>query len=43
MTLNIIEDFCAMRGIVYHRLDGNTELEEREEAITEFTRPGSDS
>ena len=26
-TLNIIEDYCEMRGFKYHRLDGRTELE----------------
>ena len=26
-TLNIIEDYCEMRGFKYHRLDGNVDLE----------------
>lgn len=39
--LNILEDFCTMRGIEYCRLDGGTELEDREEAIEAFTRADS--
>ena len=39
--LNILEDFLTMRGIEYCRLDGGTELEEREEQIDAFTREGS--
>lgn len=31
MTLNILEDFCEMRGIKYCRLDGSTSLEDREQ------------
>jgi SWI/SNF-related matrix-associated actin-dependent regulator of chromatin subfamily A member 5 len=40
-TLNIIEDFCAMRNIEYCRLDGSTDLAERDEQISEFVKPGS--
>ena len=40
-TLNIIEDFCAMRGLQYCRLDGSTNLEDRDDQIQEFTKPGS--
>lgn len=40
--LSIIEDYCDMKDIPYCRLDGNTELEEREEQIEDFTQPGSD-
>ena len=40
-TLNIIEDFCTMRGIQYCRLDGNTSLEDRDDQIQDFTKPGS--
>jgi len=32
-----------MRGYTYHRLDGSTELEEREQQIEEFTKPGSET
>ena len=39
--LNILEDFMTMRGIEYCRLDGSTELEEREEQIDSFTMKGS--
>jgi SWI/SNF-related matrix-associated actin-dependent regulator of chromatin subfamily A member 5 len=41
-TLNIIEDFCAMREINYCRLDGSTSLEDREEYIEEFTKENSE-
>lgn len=39
--LDILEDYCAMRGFNYCRLDGNTDLEERERQIAEFTAPDS--
>lgn len=29
--LNILQDYCVLRGIPYCHLDGNTELEDREE------------
>lgn len=29
-TLNIIEDYCELRGYEYCRIDGNTDLEDRE-------------
>ena len=41
-TLNILDDFCVMRGIKYFRLDGSTQLEDRETFISEFTKPGSE-
>ena len=40
--LSIVEDFCSMRGVPYCRLDGSTELCDREEQIEDFSRPGSD-
>jgi SWI/SNF-related matrix-associated actin-dependent regulator of chromatin subfamily A member 5 len=40
--LDILEDYCAMRGFKFCRLDGSTELEERDRCIREFTEPGSD-
>jgi SWI/SNF-related matrix-associated actin-dependent regulator of chromatin subfamily A member 5 len=40
--LDIMEDYCLMRGYKFCRLDGATELEERDIAIREFTKPGSD-
>lgn len=40
--LNILEDFMMMRGHKYFRLDGETELEDREQYIEEFTRPGTE-
>ena len=41
MTLNIIEDVCDMRGVEYVRLDGSTDLADREKYIEEFTAPNS--
>jgi SWI/SNF-related matrix-associated actin-dependent regulator of chromatin subfamily A member 5 len=40
--LDILEDFMVMRGYLYCRIDGNTAYEDRESAIDEFNRPGSD-
>jgi SWI/SNF-related matrix-associated actin-dependent regulator of chromatin subfamily A member 5 len=39
--LDIIEDFCMMREYEYCRLDGSTDLEDRESQIKSFTAPGS--
>ena len=39
--LNILEDFCTMRGIEYCRLDGNTDLIDREIQIEDFVNPHS--
>ena len=39
--LDILEDFCTMRGLDFCRLDGSTSLEDRELQISEFTRKGS--
>ena len=41
-TLDVIEDFCVLRGINFVRLDGSTPLEEREEYIERFTAPNSE-
>eukprot|EP00347_Sterkiella_histriomuscorum_P020084 403339166 len=41
-VLDIIEDYCLMRGFQFCRLDGTTDLEERERMITEFTAPNSE-
>lgn len=40
--LSIIEDYCEMKEVPYCRLDGNTDLQEREEYLEDFTREGSD-
>jgi len=40
--LDILEDFCIFREYKYCRLDGNTELDDREKQIEEFTRPNSE-
>ena len=40
--LDIFEDYCAMRGYKYCRLDGSTELEDREQYIRDFTKPDSE-
>lgn len=39
--LDILEDFCNFRQLEYCRLDGNTSLEDREQQIEEFVKPGS--
>ena len=40
--LDILEDYCLFREYKYCRLDGNTDLDERERYIEEFTKPDSD-
>eukprot|EP00960_Hanusia_phi_P022568 667573-Hanusia_phi.AAC.1 len=40
--LDIIEDYCNYRNFTYCRIDGQTVGEERQEAISEFMREGSD-
>ena len=39
--LDIIEDFCMMRGYRFARIDGSTDLEVREAYIKSFTAAGS--
>jgi len=39
--LNILEDYCIMRKWNYCRLDGSTDLEDREKSINSFTAEGS--
>ena len=39
--LDILEDYCYLKGIEYCRLDGSTSLEDREDQIDLFTEPGS--
>lgn len=39
--LDILEDYCIARGFEYCRLDGNTDLVDREEQIEDFTSPNS--
>ena len=40
--LDILEDYCNEKGYKYCRIDGETSLEERENMITEFTKPNSE-
>ena len=40
--LDILEDYCNMRGYKYCRLDGSTELEDRETQINDFQSESSD-
>ena len=42
MMLDIIEDFCVMREIPYCRLDGSTDLDDRESQIKSFSAEGSE-
>ncbi|CAN6167182.1 unnamed protein product [Urochloa humidicola] len=40
--LDIMEDYLQWRRLIYRRIDGTTSLEDRESAIVDFNRPGSD-
>ncbi len=40
--LDILEDYCIFRKYNYCRLDGNTDLDERERFIEQFTQPNSE-
>ena len=40
--LSIIEDYCELKEVPYCRLDGATDLEDREAQIEDFTSPGTD-
>jgi SWI/SNF-related matrix-associated actin-dependent regulator of chromatin subfamily A member 5 len=39
--LDILEDYCIFRDHTYCRLDGSTDLDEREKRIKDFTAPNS--
>ena len=39
--LNILEDYCRFKEYDYCRLDGNTDLEDRQRQIDEYTMPDS--
>ncbi len=41
-TLDILEDYCWIRGFKYCRIDGSTSPEDREEGMHEFNKPGSE-
>lgn len=40
--LDILEDYLQWRQLAYRRIDGTTSLEDRESAIVDFNRPGSE-
>ncbi|AIO01471.1 transcription activator, putative [Leishmania panamensis] len=40
--LNILEDYCNMRGFMYCRIDGNTSGYERDSQMASFNSPTSD-
>ena len=40
--LDILEDYCVIRGYEYCRIDGNTDYEVREQSIEDYNAPGSD-
>ncbi|KAH9499746.1 hypothetical protein Btru_077717 [Bulinus truncatus] len=40
--LDLIEDFCHLRGYKYCRLDGSTNIDDRKENMIEFNKPNSD-
>ena len=41
-VLDILEDYCLLRGYKWCRLDGTTSTAEREEMMADFNREGSD-
>ena len=41
-VLDILEDYCTMRNHKMVRIDGQTGGEEREQAVEDFNKPGSD-
>ena len=41
-VLDILEDYCGLRGYAYCRIDGQTAHEERIQAIEEYNRPESE-
>lgn len=41
MLLDILEDYCLLRGFEYCRLDGSTEMSVRDEGIEAFVAPNS--
>jgi len=41
--LDILEDYLNLRRFVYRRIDGTTNLDDRESAIMDFNSPDSDS
>ena len=40
--LDILEDYCVFREYKYCRLDGNTDLDYRQEQIDDFVSPDTD-
>jgi SWI/SNF-related matrix-associated actin-dependent regulator of chromatin subfamily A member 5 len=40
--LDILEDYCLIRGFKYCRIDGSTSYEDRESAIEGYNAPGSE-
>ncbi|CAD98428.1 SNF2 helicase, partial [Cryptosporidium parvum Iowa II] len=41
-VLDILEDYCHMRGFPYCRIDGNTSGDDRDRQISEFNKPNSE-
>ena len=39
--LDILEDYCNYRGFKYCRIDGDTEINDRDDQIAEFSDPDS--
>jgi SWI/SNF-related matrix-associated actin-dependent regulator of chromatin subfamily A member 5 len=39
--LNVLEDYCNFREYGYCRIDGETEIQKRDDQIAEFTSDGS--
>ncbi|KAH9316496.1 hypothetical protein KI387_025123, partial [Taxus chinensis] len=40
--LDILEDYLQWRDLMYRRIDGSTSLDDRESAIVDFSKPGSE-
>ncbi|KAF6157703.1 hypothetical protein GIB67_037276 [Kingdonia uniflora] len=40
--LDVLEEYLNWRKLIYRRIDGTTSLEDRESAIVDFNKPGSD-
>lgn len=41
MLLDILEDYCNLRGYEYCRIDGSTDMDIRDQGISDFTAPNS--
>lgn len=42
MMLDILEDYCNYKQYKYARIDGNTEMDKRDQQIAEFSKENSE-